>query len=132
MIGSIIWNLATGMSGAALIFIVSYGHNPLQTAGMRSLYSFIILFLVTFAVRWLLGLAAEGQAGARTAADTPRGASDISEGGGESGTGQTVDLVTPPDDNDLLFTPLAPPKLASVKTTDAEQIAKTLRHMSEQ
>ncbi|WP_274361458.1 hypothetical protein [Paenibacillus thermotolerans] len=127
MIGSILWNAAAAVAGAALIFLLSYGHNPPATSGMRALYSFVIVFAVTFAVRWLLALALTGGAGPNATSPSP----PETDGAAEDDKGQSIDFTTPDDDKD--FSPLNPPKLKTVRgLEDPEELAKAIRHMSEQ
>ncbi|WP_199618002.1 hypothetical protein [Paenibacillus alkalitolerans] len=127
MIGTILWNIIAGLSGAALIFLLSFSGNPLSTAGFRAMYSFFILFAVTFAVRWLLYLAANGE---RKASGSEAQAS-AGERHEDTAAGGTIDLSTPDDDLQASFSALDPPKLASVNKLDPEHLAKAVRHMSE-
>lgn len=132
MIGSWRWNAIAGASAFALIFLLSYGNNPLPTTTYRAGVSLAVVFAVTYAVRWLLGQAVKG-----TAAEDPQedGATDEEA---EAGKGQSVDLMTP-DDADFAgkssqqFTPLVPPRLSTKgQQLDPEQLARAVRHMSEQ
>lgn len=129
MIGSILWNAVAGLAGAALIFLLSYGHNPLATSGVRALYSFLTLFAVTFAVRWLLATALKNGDGPPEAAPPSPEAAEASE----DEKGQSIDFTTPDDDYVDDFSPLNPPKLKTVKgPQNPEELAKAIRHMSEQ
>jgi hypothetical protein len=129
MIGSIWWNFIAGLSGALLVFLVSFGNNPLRTAGTRAMYSFIILFAVAFAVRWLLSAAADGG----KSGNGPEAQSSGQEAQAESDKGRSIDFsISAEDDAAAAFTPLSPPKLASVKALDPERLANAARHMSEQ
>lgn len=129
MIGSILWNAVAGLAGAALIFLLSYGHNPLSTAGTRALYSFLTVFAMTFAVRWLLAAAMKSGESPHQTSPLPQEASEASN----EDKGQSIDFTTPEDDDTDDFSPLNPPKLKTVKgLEDPEELAKAIRHMSEQ
>jgi hypothetical protein len=127
MIGSIRWNLAFGIFGFFLSFILSIINNIFTTAFMNGLYSGIILFLVAFIVRWFLGTVFQ---------TTPA----------ETHIGNKFDLITPDESDEIHqllrkesdteieqseFEPLNPPKLVSKRNVDPEEMAKALRHMSE-
>ncbi|MCI3919000.1 hypothetical protein MO973_01995 [Paenibacillus sp. TRM 82003] len=125
MTGSWRWNLVAAVALAAVIFLLSYAHNPIATASMRSGIAFAAGFAVTFAVRWMLGQAA------MPSVPVPERLSDE-----EGDKGRSVDLTTPEDDESdvaLDFAPLAPPKLARTpgEAEDPRMIAEALRHMSE-
>jgi hypothetical protein len=126
MIGSWRWNATAATLFAAMIFLLSFSHNPIQTAGYRAGITFAILFSVTFAVRWLLG-----QALASAATDPAGGIAKTED---EHGKGQTIDVVTPDEEEGapLQFAPLTPPKLTRTEESiDPERLAEALRHMSE-
>lgn len=127
MTGSILWNGIAGLSAAALIFLLSYGNNPLSTAVMRALYSFFIVFAVVFAVRWLLGQAASAET------DEARKHEDSFDknGSGEEDKGRSIDFTTPDNDLPADFSPLHPPKLKTVNPLGPQELAKAVRHMSE-
>lgn len=135
MIGSIRWNILLGTVGFLLTFLMSIGSNFLVRALLNSAYSFLILFAVVFALRWILGTlvglkAVPDQAVEQAAEDA----------------GAAVNETTPDDQeqlNDLLksqlkapdqvepFVPLQPKKLASVPDADPEQLAQALRQLKE-
>jgi len=129
MIGSWRWNLIAGGALAGLIFLLSFGDNPIGTAAYRSGVSFVVGFAMMFAIRWLLGQAL-----------APAG--DSAEGGSkadEADKGRTIDLTTPESSDDadaddgVAFAPLSPPRLKKTEAAlDPEQLAQALRHMSEQ
>ncbi|MDR6883883.1 hypothetical protein [Bacillus sp. 3255] len=144
MIGTMRINVIVAALAGLLTFGLSIGNNLFLTTCLRSLYSFVILFVVTFGFRWVLGLmiGAEQAAGR---ADQGAPAPDASS------VGQTMDLTTPDDDEetrellkanrgtssttsssaDMQFSPLNPPKLATKNNLDPEQLAGALRRMSE-
>jgi NhaP-type Na+/H+ and K+/H+ antiporter len=127
MIGSIRWNLALGIFGFFLTFILSILNNIFITAFMNGLYSGIILFLVAFIVRWFFGIVFQ------TAAAVNH-------------IGNKFDLITPDESDEIHqllrkesdtpieqseFEPLNPPKLVTKRNVGPEEMVKALRHMSE-
>lgn len=127
MIGSWRWNVIAAVALAAVIFLVSYSHNPIATAGTRTGIAFAVGFVLTYAVRWMLGQAAAAEP---APPEKERPAED------EQGKGQSIDLTTPDDEGEALpsdFAPLVPPKLTR-KAEDEEEmkrIAEAFRQMSE-
>ncbi|MEX2415238.1 MAG: hypothetical protein WD424_03765 [Paenibacillaceae bacterium] len=118
-------------------FLISLTNNVLTTALIRSLYGFVIVFAITYVIRWMLGTLA----GINTYSEQENNNSTE----GES-TGTSIDLLTPEDLgslNDLLksqlmstdaersFSPLQPPKLVSKEKLDSESLANSLRQLSE-
>lgn len=138
MIGSIRWNVALGLSGMILTMLISLGNNVIWTTTIRSLYSFVILFLIGFLIRWILGTIV----GINKMSINEESLSQKEE----KNLGSTVDLSTP-DENEAInqslkmnleastketkFAPLNPPKLASKDTIDTETMVNAIRHMSE-
>lgn len=144
MTGSMRWNIYIGATGAIITFLASFSSNILTTSLLRSLYSFVLLFIVMFAFRWVLGLLLEWNFSLKT-----------EPGNDSSGKGQTIDLITPDDDSTAgqgsgvegvstdssstsdedegsgQFSPLDPPKLATREKAPAEELAKAVRHLSE-
>lgn len=135
MMGTWRWNAVVSVAAAALIFLLSFRNNPMNTTLYRTLIAFVVLFAVTFAVRWMLGQAmkpGERQEEARQAQE-------------EAGKGRTVDLVTPAEDAsapadapeqvpdaNAQFSPLAPPKLVRTDdAADAQRTAEAIRQLSE-
>ncbi|TNJ64317.1 hypothetical protein FE784_21240 [Paenibacillus hemerocallicola] len=135
MIGSIRWNILFGTVGFLLTFLMSVGSNFIVRALLNSAYSFLILFAVVFALRWILG--------------TLVGLKGVSDPVGHAAedVGNAVNETTPDDQdqlNDLLknqlkgpestepFVPLQPKKLASVPDADPEQLAQALRQLKEE
>jgi hypothetical protein len=127
MIGSIRWNLAIGVFGFILSFILSSSTNIFTSALKHGLYSGIILFLVAFIFRWLFGI---------LILVTPV----------ETHIGNKLDLITPDESEEIHqllrneneketeqtdFIPLNPPKLVSKRVLDPEEMVKALRQMSE-
>lgn len=141
MIGSIRWNFYLGAAAGVVTFLSSFSNNILTTSLMRSLYSFLLLFVVMFAFRWFIGMMIEWNKGNLSVPVEDN-----------AGKGQSIDLITPDDesspnssmpengsDEDSLneieepgdFSPLDPPKLITKKEASAEEMAKALRHLSE-
>ncbi|SDC87000.1 hypothetical protein SAMN02799630_01567 [Paenibacillus sp. UNCCL117] len=146
MIGSIKWNFIVGGIAFVATLAMSAGHNIWLTTLVRSFYSFIILFVLVFACRWLLGTFA----GLDSALKSPP-----EEAEEEMAKGTAFDAITPPDQDaelhqmlknriddaapqaeEALFAPLNPPKL-STKISGAPdesswEMAQALRRMTEE
>ncbi|MNI25460.1 hypothetical protein D3C73_791100 [compost metagenome] len=139
MIGTIRINLIVAGVAFLITFVLSVGNNLFMITCLRSFYSFLILFVLTFGFRWVLG--AVGGVNRFTSEDSDEAAAI------DSHVGKKLDLETPDDDEatrqmmkanmgtipdeDHLFTPLNPPKYASKNNLDPEQLAGALRRMSE-
>lgn len=142
MIGTIRINFIVAGLAGLLTFGLSIGNNLLLTSCLKSVYSFLILFILTFGFRWVLGL----MIGVEHAAGPAQDANLTSD----SSVGQTLDLTTPEEDEetrellkaslgshhtpssaDMQFSPLNPPKLVTKNNLDPEQLAGALRRMSE-
>ncbi|MEC0231543.1 hypothetical protein [Paenibacillus alba] len=142
MIGTMRINLIVATVAGIFTFALSIGNNLLLSTCLKSVYSFLILFVLSFGFRWVLGLmigaehAAVGTAQSLPAEDSP--------------VGQSLDLTTPDLDDetrqmmkanlgdnnvstgtDMQFSPLNPPKLVTKNNLDPEQLAGALRRMSE-
>jgi hypothetical protein len=128
MIGSWRWNAIAAAVFSVLIFLLSLSNNPIGTAGYRAGVTFVILFIVTFAVRWLLGQA-------MVSSPKQHGGAHDSSPQDEDGKGQSIDIVTPDgvgEELSLPFSPLTPPKLTRTEEAlDPQRLAEALRHMSE-
>lgn len=135
MIGTVRWNFIVGLTGMVLTTLFSLSHNLFFTSLLRGFYSFIILFIVVFFLRWLLeviwGLNS-------MELDTSSHSED------DQHIGSHVDLSTPDENavdtssakNDSIskkenFEPLNPPKLASTNEMDPEEMVKAIRQMSD-
>jgi energy-coupling factor transporter transmembrane protein EcfT len=141
MIGSLRWNFIFGFVGFLMTLWISYSNNVLTTTLLRSLYSFLILFVVMFVFRWLLG--------------TLVGLKDIGHEAPpaeveDDHLGTALDLTTPDDEESLKqmlnggaapaqnmkdaeFEPMNPPRLVSNPTgLDPEQLAGALRRMTDE
>lgn len=139
MIGTYRWNLVLGTVGFALTFILSIEYNLIWRTLMSSVYSFLILFVVAFALRWILGtligLKPQPQADSQ----------HLESEHLDESVGQTVNTATPDDQdqlNEMLkeqlnrpesepFVPLQPKKLATVPDADAQELAQAVRHLTE-
>lgn len=144
MIGTIRWNLIAGASAFLLTFVMSMMNNIWQTTLLRSTYSFVILFVIMFLIRWMLG----SLFGFRTLGQVrePR-KEEASET--ETGKGQNFDMLTPDDDESLQqmlketirpnksgaegapFERLNPPKLTTKLDMDTDEMVQALRRMSD-
>ncbi|RAV22729.1 hypothetical protein [Paenibacillus contaminans] len=141
MIGNYRWNSVVALLGVVLTFMMSMGHNSLSTTFMRCLYSFILLFLAVYAFRFLLGTFAG------ISNDALSGKAFREETANDAQKGSWYDMSTPDDDaqihemlkgnmnagqDDSSFSPLNPPKLVTKSNMEPEDMAKALRHMSEE
>ncbi|MBP1991313.1 hypothetical protein [Paenibacillus eucommiae] len=142
MVGTLKINWIAASLAGLITFSLSIGNNVFLTTCLRSLYSFIILFILTFGFRFLLGILT-------TANGLNLNEEHLNEA--ESHLGSQLDLATPDDDDatrqmlkknldspgqssgaeDMPFSPLNPPKLVTKNNLDPEQLAGALRRMSE-
>lgn len=136
MIGTIRINFIVGGIACVITFLLSVGDNLFLTTFLHSLYSFTIMFVLSFGFRFVLGVIG-GSAQLH---------SDV-QNHNHSGShiGNQVDLTTPveeeaarqslsmdkSDSADSMFAPLNPPKLATKTNLDPGQLAGALRRMSE-
>jgi len=142
MIGTIRWNFIIGAVSFVLTFCISIFNNIWLTTLLNSLYSFIILFIVVFFCRWVLGTIA-----GINHFEVSESLSHESEE--EEHKGTALDISTPDEEADLhemlkgslhsdrpdgaaVFTPLNPPKLSSKSNLDAGELAQAVRHMTEE
>lgn len=141
MIGTIRINLIVALLAGIFTFALSIGNNLFISSCIKSGYSFLILFVITFGFRWVLGLLI-GPVSTIPDAAHPDSSPAI---------GQNLDLSTPDEDeetremmkaihanttkdahsNEMQFSPLNPPKLVTKNNLDPEQLAGALRRMSE-
>ncbi|MEC0248801.1 hypothetical protein P4H65_23700 [Paenibacillus chitinolyticus] len=138
MAGTIRWNFIVGAVSFVLTFLLSLGSNVWLTTLLRSVYSFVILFAVTFGFRFIMALllSANSPAVNETAAAAAEGPSP------NKNLGQHLDLTTPDetaqkaaegvDREEAEFAPLLPTKLVTRKQPDTEQAVRALRQMSEE
>lgn len=134
MIGTMRWNLTIGLAGTIFTFLFSVGNNPLDTTLLRSFYTFLILFAIGFAIRFLLGAVGVNSLQARHVAE-------------EQYIGSKFDMTTPEESDSLQhaikenlhtnnekeqFAPLQPPRLVTKKEMPAEEMAQAIRQLSEQ
>lgn len=133
MKGKLRFNLIAGIVGFVFTFIFSIRNNLWMTSMYRALLAFAIWFLLAFLMNWVLA-----------AITGPRvdGLDDAVQNAHERGT--VLDLSTPDEDRELMdliqsesslkeggdFVPLNPPKLVSTK--DPEELAKAVRHLTEE
>ncbi|NEW05570.1 hypothetical protein GK047_05995 [Paenibacillus sp. SYP-B3998] len=143
MIGTIRINLIVAALAGLFTFALSIANNLLLTTCLKSLYSFVILFVLTFGFRWVLGV--------MTGFDHREGKQSLDNYEVNDAVGQTLDMTTPDDEDaatremlkanldpnhskhaaETQFSPLNPPKLVTKNNLDPEQLAGALRRMSE-
>ena len=138
MIGSIRINVIVASLTGLFTFALSIGNNVFLSTCLKSVYSFLILFVLTFGFRWVLGVMLAA------------GGSSYMNPTNDSSVGQSLDITTPDEDeetrelmkanlgsnnssasNEMQFSPLNPPKLVTKNNLDPEQLAGALRRMSE-
>lgn len=116
MVGTWRWNMGIACGGATVIFLVSFGHNPLQTSFVRVGIAFFVLYAMTFGLRWLL------MQGMHTTDKSPSQHTDDSPvPQEEGGLGKRLDLVTPEEGEKKipLFIPLFPSEqIKSTRSND--------------
>jgi len=141
MIGTIRWNFIIGLLSFAITFASSIVNNIWLTSLLRSTYSFLIVFALTFLFRWVLG----------TIAGLNRlNAPDSQDGTEEAGKGASFDATTPDEDAalhqllkdsldskapaaDAGFAPLNPPKLSSkLDNIEPAEMAQAVRRMTDE
>ncbi|UUZ85951.1 hypothetical protein LJK88_22375 [Paenibacillus sp. P26] len=141
MIGTIRLNFIVGAAAFLITFMISVTHNIWLTTLLRSLYSFIVLFVITFACRWILGTFAGLK-------DVPAALGTVPEN--EALKGSSIDAITPDDedadlhrmlgrgiesggsDGDTGFAPLNPRKLSTKVEAEPEELARAVRRMTEE
>ncbi|MCP3772823.1 hypothetical protein NLX71_05740 [Paenibacillus sp. MZ04-78.2] len=138
MIGSIRWNFIVGAAAFVITFALSITDNIWLTTLIRSFYSFVLMFVIVFLFRWLLGTVA-GFAGA----SIPEHSEEEDEL-----KGTAINVVTPDQDAELHqmlkpspgpkdaadtdFSPLNPPKLSTKIQGSPDELAQAVRRMSEE
>jgi energy-coupling factor transporter transmembrane protein EcfT len=143
MIGTFRINFIVATVAFLLTFLLSMGNNLFLTTLIHSFYSFVILFILTFGFRWILGTIGGTQL---YYSDELRDEPNI-----DDSLGTQVNMATPDEDEitrlllkqnmdnpgnsegnaDNLFSPLNPPKLAAKNNLEPEQLAGALRRLSE-
>lgn len=130
MIGTIWWNVIGGSVTFLSTFLVSIQSNLITTSLIKSLYSFAVMFVLMFLIRWVFGLLNMKHSSAEeheTAEESQQPSAPA---------GQHIDLVTPdesandPQPDEVSFTPLNPPKLETKKVPDPERMAQAVCHLS--
>lgn len=136
MIGTFRWNLLAGTVGFIGTLLASFHSNVWSTVLIHSIYSFLILFLFTFVVRWVLNV---------LILSSGTGSRPILESHESDGIrkGQSIDLSTPDDvglplngdsgqGDQMEFTPLNPPKLTTKLDNNPQELANALRRMTDE
>ncbi|MFK7695812.1 hypothetical protein [Paenibacillus sp. HJGM_3] len=138
MIGTFRWNLVLGAVGFGFTFLLSVGDNFFITTLWQSVYGFLIMFGVGFAIRFGLGTLAGLKEFQETAAQAASP---------EDGKGQSVDAVTPVDQDELdrllreersdtdpakeEFQLLKPKRLTTLPA-EPDELAQALRRLTEE
>lgn len=131
MIGRLNWNVYIAVCGMVLTFLFSMHNNLLVTSLLRSIYVFVFLFLMGFALRFLLGTVV----GLKALEELPAYKEDEGKGG-------HVDLSTPeeggapvqhgtrgiPDED--AFKPLN--WNGEKEEADPEKVVRALRHLNDE
>lgn len=133
MIGNIKWNFIIALCGVLFTFLLSINNNLLTTSLIRCLYAFVFLFLMGFALRFLLAIIVSGRLFSEK----------TEEGSEQEQKGVHIDLSTPTEQSDAhqqsdlsqakeeSFVPLNPQNLAKVKPNTEETVA-AIRHLNDQ
>lgn len=134
MRGTIRWNAALGLIGFTATFLFSIARNPIVTTCVRGVYSFVVLFVIGFVFRWILGIILSDAAPQHQHVET-------------AGLGKQVDLSTPEEDESIYailrepsnsepkasqFQPLQLPQLVTHLEPKTEQAVKAIRHLTEE
>lgn len=134
MKGKLRFILIAGIVGFVFTFVLSIRNNLWMTSMYRALLAFVIWALLAFLLNWVIAT----MIGSRDA-----GSDDIERQQSDN-RGNMLDLSTPDEDRELMdliqsessrkesgdFVPLNPPKLVSTK--DPEELAKAVRHLTEE
>ncbi|MBA9086107.1 hypothetical protein FHR92_002580 [Fontibacillus solani] len=141
MTGKMRYCLLFGFIGFLISFAVSAGNNLFSTSLFRGIIAFVVWFVLSFAVYWVIGFLKE--------LPPDLAVEEMAALQAQDGKGTNLDLMTPDESeelNDLLkqppssqsqaqpqdFAPLNPPKL--VKTPDDKdpvELANVVRHLTE-
>ncbi|OPA77618.1 hypothetical protein BVG16_14325 [Paenibacillus selenitireducens] len=138
MTGNIRWNFGFAIVGFVITFLLSIQHNLLTTSLLRSLYAFVIWFVIAYVIRFILAQLLASKQSEELSSSVPD----------EAALGKQLDLVVPDETEELHnllkpksgkeeaaaaseFKPLNPPKLVKVTEQDPEQMAKAIRHLTE-
>lgn len=141
MATKIVFNWLLGIFGFVFTFIISIRTNLLMTSLIRATLAFVVWFVLAFALRWVIGLLRQ------TSAELS--SQDQSTLLVDTDKGNLLDLTTPDESDELKnllqqtpelqdtdsndFTPLDVPRLVKTKNTkDPEELAKAVRHLTEQ
>ena len=142
MAGKMTINWIFGGIGFALTLIVSFSHNVFTTSLIRSCIASVIWFCLAYVIRWVMGLAQADSSPQKLSTDlTPD--NDI--------RGSLVDLTTPDEGDSIsellkpsefaqrgehqgtsVFEPLNPPRLVKTTDRDPEELARAVRHLTEE
>lgn len=132
MIGTILWNVIGGLVAFVGTFLLSIQTNLFITSFLRGLYSFVIMFVLLFVARWVIGLLLH----TKNPVTDVQASKEIHKETEQSHVGKHFDLVTPDEDTNASsviesdFSPLNPPKLETKTESDPERLAQAVRHLS--
>lgn len=137
MIGSIRWNFIVAAISFFITFLTSSLNNIWSTTLIRSCYSFLLLFVIVFLFRWVLGTFAglDKIAEIDSMPDENKGnALDVTTPDEEESLNQMLKDSLDPNTNEgePRFAPLKPPKLSSKANIETGDMVQALRHMSEE
>ncbi|GIO36138.1 hypothetical protein J41TS12_09990 [Paenibacillus antibioticophila] len=139
MTGKLKIYLLFGFIGFLITYAVSAGNNMFTTSLVRGLTAFAVWFLLCFIGGWVFEFLKE-----QGVKEDDEVISAIMQAQGKGGN---LDLTTPDQSdelNDLLkqpvgsssqdteFAPLNPPKLTKIDDKDPEELAKVVRHLTEE
>jgi len=128
--GKIWFPIILAAFGGLITFAANIGHNLLTTSLLRSVYSFVCLFVLAFPLQFVLGRIAG-------AGESPQTEPDLS-----SAAGRHIDLTTPEDPDAPLasrakpeqasFVPLQFPNQPNSPNPDAQAVIRAIRHMKDE
>lgn len=128
-----------GFIGFLITYAVSAGNNMFMTSLFRGMLAFAVWFLLSYVGIWVYNFLKEQEV-----KEDDEVISAILQAQGKGGN---LDLTTPDQSdelNDLLkqppgdssqihdFAPLNPPKLTKIDDKDPEELAKVVRHLTEE
>lgn len=144
MVGKLRWNFYFALGGMLIIFLLAWSNNPFHTALIRSMYAFAVLFIIMFAVRYVLAVmigigANEKQTGAYVDLRTPEDDTleqllkpELEPDSNTDSSAETdSDSSTRKEQGDDQFQPMNPPKLVTKESTSPEQLAHAIRQLSD-
>lgn len=96
MRGSWRWNVIVASVGGGLIALLAMGHNPIETMLIRVVIAWMVLFVVTYVIRWLFD-----QAFVTPLIDESPASSEVEQQAesshADAQVGMAIDYMTPDD-----------------------------------